>query len=62
MSDQTFEVVIGLLLFLLGIILLFNSLLNRPKKNDNVFGQSAENGYLILGITLVISGLIIAFR
>ena len=56
MSEQTFEILLGSLLILLGGFMLLSK--DYKKKPDNYAGKTARIQYIILSIFLIIGGLI----
>jgi len=61
MTEGTFNLIIGLLLSLIGIILTIYAFQNEPRKDQSESTRSANIQMKILGIGLFIVGLIWAF-
>lgn len=62
MSEDTFNLILGLLISVIGILLTIYAFSNQPDKDENEFGKSANIQLKIMGIGCFICGLIWAFR
>ena len=61
MTDETYQLILGILISSIGAILTIYAFLNLPKKEDNESLKSANIQLKILGVVLLIGGLVYAF-
>lgn len=61
MSEEGYDLFIGLLVSLMGILITLYAFQNKPEKESNVFIKSLNIQLKIFGIGCFICGLILAF-
>jgi len=59
--ETVFQIILGLLIALVGVLLTIYAFTNEPKKDDSQSSKSANIQIKILGISLFIGGIIYAF-
>ncbi len=57
MTDNTFDLILGALLFALGVLILIFKIRNPLKKDENEFGKAAHYQIICLGIILIMIGI-----
>ncbi len=58
MTDETYNLILGLLLMALGVLILIFKSRSPLKKDENEFGKAAHYQFIILGIFLIVIGII----
>lgn len=58
MTEETYNLILGLLLMALGVLILILKSRNPLKKDENEFGKAAHYQFIILGIFLIVIGII----
>jgi hypothetical protein len=57
MSEETFDLILGILLIGFGTLLLIYKIMNPLKKDENEFGKAAHYQIIGLAIVLVMIGI-----
>lgn len=57
MSEEIFDLILGILLIGFGTLILIYKIMNPLKKDENEFGKAAHYQIIILGIFLIVFGI-----